>query len=91
MVSTGLAGGETTDHDDSAIVIFGCETISQSQSELAGSERQMGGLIVHGSYTLLQSQQRLIDFGPFYSPLPIVALGVLSSLAARQIHQQQFA
>jgi hypothetical protein len=47
----------------------------------------MRALHVNSADTLLKSQQTFIDFSTLYTPLPVVALGVLGPLGAGKIDQ----
>mmetsp|Transcript_18757 Transcript_18757/g.17885 ORF Transcript_18757/g.17885 Transcript_18757/m.17885 type:complete len:304 (-) Transcript_18757:913-1824(-) len=55
------------------------EGVSEDHGEFGGSEGDVGAFHVEGPDALLEGQEALIDLSPFDPPLPIVALGVLSS------------
>ena len=91
VVGTGTAWRYACEHDDSDSICVHHERVPQHHGQFAGSERNVrvyaALLHVETADALLQSQQALIDFSAFQSPLSVVALAIRGPFTASQVHQ----
>ena len=82
----GTAGTHAGDHD--CLVLFADEWVSQNEGQLAPSEGDVLCVLIYGSNAFLESQQGLVDFGPFDSPFLVVRLAVLRPFRPREVYHQ---
>lgn len=65
------------------------EGVSEDHRQLVLAEGDVALRVLHRSDALLQSQERLVDLGSLLLPSVVVGLGILSSLGAGEVNEEE--